>query len=67
MDLRTFIEEQERVAKVVKPTPAEKKKIDATLRRKYPQMYEPGYGNARIMKDFAKARAKATAKKIFYP
>ena len=27
-------------------------------------MYEPGYGNAGIMKEFAKARAKATAKSI---
>jgi hypothetical protein len=44
--------------RVVKPTPAEQILIDKALMKQYPQMYEPGWGNAKHMKIFAKAIKK---------
>jgi hypothetical protein len=52
------------MAKIVKPTPSEEVVIDKRLRKMYPQMYEPGWGDAALMKDMAQARARATAKAI---
>jgi hypothetical protein len=41
--------------KVVKPTAAEKKIIDRRLRRKYPQMFKPGWGKSKsLLGEYAK-------------
>jgi len=52
------------MAKIVKPTSSEKAVIDKRLRKMYPQMYEPGWGNAALMKDLAKTRARNVASAI---
>ena len=41
--------------KVVKPTAAEKAKIEQRLRRKYPQMYKKGWGKSKsLLGEYAK-------------
>ena len=39
-----------RRSKPVKPTAAERKLIDAALKKKYPQMYEPAPGETKMLK-----------------
>lgn len=48
--------------KVVKPTPAEKVAIMIRLKKKYPQMYKPGY--TKKSKSFDTVRTKSISSRL---
>ncbi len=51
-------------SKTVKPTAAEQKLVDAELRRKYPQMFEPPAGHTKMMRGMSTVERKKLMRRL---